>query len=74
MQEIHEDVEPTGQVTAMTARYVLSPRAQGDLNEIWDYSAETWGEDRAERYIRDVWRAIELVAEHPGRGRACGDI
>jgi plasmid stabilization system protein ParE len=32
--------------------YVLSPRAQADLEEIWDYSVEIWGTDRAEHYVR----------------------
>ena len=36
--------------------YVLSPRAQADLDEIWDYSAKHWGENRAEVYIRELWQ------------------
>jgi toxin ParE1/3/4 len=31
--------------------YRLSDRAQADLVEIWDYSAEQWGVDQADRYI-----------------------
>jgi toxin ParE1/3/4 len=54
--------------------FVLSPRAQADLDEIWDYSTERWGEDRAERYIRELWRGIELVADEPQRGRSCEDV
>jgi len=30
------------------SRYILSPRAQADLDEIWDYTAERWGVDQAE--------------------------
>ena len=58
----------------MTARYVLSPRAKADLEEIWDYSAAQWGEDRSERYIREVWRAIKQVAKKPRRGQSCDEI
>jgi toxin ParE1/3/4 len=54
--------------------HVLSPRAQADLDEIWDYSARHWGEDRAERYVRDLWRGIEYVASDPRRGRSCEEI
>jgi plasmid stabilization system protein ParE len=25
-------------------RYVLRPRAQRDIEDIWDYSAQNWGE------------------------------
>ena len=56
----------------MTA-YVLSPRAQTDLDAIWDYSAENWGEARAERYIRELQNAIETVAADPRRG-PCDEI
>jgi toxin ParE1/3/4 len=31
--------------------YRLSDRAEADLGEIWDYSAEKWGVDQADRYI-----------------------
>lgn len=31
--------------------YRLSRRAEADLAEIWDYSAEQWGVDQADRYL-----------------------
>lgn len=54
--------------------YVLSPRAQADLAEIWDYSVTRWGEDRAERYIRDLWSGIRTIADDPRRGQSCDEI
>ena len=36
------------------AGYALSPAAQADLSEIWDYTAEHWGEAQAERYTRRI--------------------
>jgi toxin ParE1/3/4 len=54
--------------------YVLSPRAQADLDEIWDYTAEHWDTDQADRYIREIQRAIEIVASDPQRGRPCDHI
>lgn len=56
------------------SRYVVSPRARADLDEIWDYTAERWGVDRAETYVRLLQRAIETVADDPRRGRPCGDV
>jgi toxin ParE1/3/4 len=41
--------------------YVLSPEAQNDLDDIWDYSLTRWGETRTERYIRDLWHGIEFA-------------
>ena len=40
----------------MTGRFVLSPRAESDLDEIWDYTAERWGLDQTETYTRDIWQ------------------
>ena len=37
------------------ARYLLSPRAQADIDGIWDYSVDRWGEERAESYVRGLW-------------------
>ena len=58
----------------MTTGCVVSPRARADLDEIWDYSTEQWGEDRAESDIRDLWHGIQYVAGDPRRGRQCDDI
>jgi toxin ParE1/3/4 len=55
-------------------QYVLSPRAQADLDAIWDYTAETWGVDQAERYVRLLQHGIETVAADPRRGSSCDEI
>ena len=54
--------------------YVLSPRAQADIDEIWDYTADRWNEDQAERYTQDLRRVIEAVARDPRKGRSCDHI
>jgi toxin ParE1/3/4 len=58
----------------MTGRFVLSPRAQTDLDDIWDHTAERWGLDQAETYTRDLWQRIKDVAVHPAMGQECSDI
>jgi toxin ParE1/3/4 len=55
-------------------RYLLSPAAQQDLAEIWDYTCDSWGADQAENYLRELQRAIERAAANPGIGRACDEI
>jgi toxin ParE1/3/4 len=55
-------------------RYTLSPRAQSDLEEIWDYTAARWSADQAEAYLRQIKAAIETVAADPRRGRACDEV
>jgi toxin ParE1/3/4 len=55
-------------------RYVLSPRAQADIDDIWDYTAHRWNEDQAQHYVEDIRRAVETIAHDPRRGRPCDQI
>jgi toxin ParE1/3/4 len=55
------------------SRYTLSPRAEADLSEIWDFTVRTWGELQAEDHIRLLAGAIEAVADNPRRGRPCDE-
>ncbi len=55
-------------------RFVLRPRAQRDIEEIWDYSARTWGIDQAELYLRQIQDTLRLLAGQPDLGRSCDDI
>lgn len=58
----------------MTGHFVLTPRAQADLDEIWDYTADRWGLDQAETYTRQLWKDIAAVAERPSLGRDCSGV
>ena len=40
----------------MSGRSVLSPRAQGDIEDIWEHTAKRWGFDQAEVYTRQLWQ------------------
>ena len=56
------------------SRYLLSPAAQADLEEVWDYTAERWDVDQAEEYLRGLQHAIERAAANPRVGRGCDEI
>ena len=56
------------------SRYLLSPAAQADLEEIWDYTAERWDVDQAEEYMRGLQHAIKRAATNPRVGRRCDEI
>ena len=58
----------------MSGRFVLTPRAQTDLDEIWDYTVDRWGFDQAETHTRRLWKDIAAVADHPSRGRECPEV
>jgi toxin ParE1/3/4 len=55
-------------------RFVVSPRAQADLDDIWDYTVQQWGVRQAEIYVRLVKTAVESVAADPKVGRNCDDV
>jgi toxin ParE1/3/4 len=55
-------------------QYVLSPRAQADLEDIWAFTTNRWGLTQAEVYIRQIQSSIETVAAAPALGRACDEI
>jgi toxin ParE1/3/4 len=54
--------------------YVLSPRAQADIDEIWEYTAERWDVSQADRYVLQITQTIENLARDPRRGRTCDHI
>lgn len=56
------------------SRYVLSPAARADLEQIWDYTRERWDADQAEQYAREIQRAIERVVGNPLIGQACDEV
>jgi len=42
-------------------RVEFTPKARRDLEEIWEYSLERFGLDKAEAYLRDIQRAVMTV-------------
>ena len=58
----------------MTARFTLTPRAQGDLSDIWDHTADRWGIAQAETYTRQLGAHVAMVAGNPALGRACPEV
>lgn len=56
------------------SRYVLSPAARADLEDIWEHTCERWSSDQAEVYVREIQRAVERVAQSPSIGRTCDEV
>lgn len=56
------------------AEYRLSPRAQRDLEAIFDYTAARWGLPQAIRYADLVEAACAALAEAPQRAQGCTHI
>lgn len=51
------------------AELTLRPKAIEDLEAIWDYTVETWGEEQAERYLHLINRSFHKITDNPGIGR-----
>ena len=47
------------------AGYRLSVKATDDLRSILTYTAETFGEDQAERYVAQLKRHLVLLSQNP---------
>lgn len=47
----------------------FSPAAAADLEHIWDYSAERWGADQADRYMDEIRDACLGLASGTKQGR-----
>lgn len=56
------------------ARFTLRPTAQIDLELIWRYTLDQWGEQQADTYIRQLNEGFHLLAREPETGRDCGYI
>jgi toxin ParE1/3/4 len=54
--------------------YLLSPAAQSDLDQIWNYTYDRWNPDQAEEYLRELQRALERAGTNPLIGRPCDEI
>ena len=54
--------------------YILSPAAQADLDQIWDYTADRWSLAQAEKYVREIQAACEAAATSLRPGQAIHDI
>lgn len=55
-------------------RVFLRPKALQDLEAIWNYTLDTWGEEQADQYILDLNDGFESLMVYPEKGRACDDI
>jgi toxin ParE1/3/4 len=58
----------------MRDHFVLSPRAQTDLEDIWDYTADRWGLEQAETYTRQLWKHITAMVGKPSLGKECSEV
>ena len=47
------------------ANYTLAKKAKNDLNRIYDYGCDTWGEAKADEYYNALFDRFEEIADRP---------
>lgn len=52
----------------------LTTAAKGQLKSIWHYTFETWGERKADAYLVEIEKKLNLLAENPKLDRSRSDI
>ncbi|PTM61537.1 type II toxin-antitoxin system RelE/ParE family toxin [Phreatobacter oligotrophus] len=55
-------------------KLALTPRAEQDLSEIFDYSADEWGTDRAVAYLKLLQATMERLLRFPELGRTADEV
>ncbi|MCX8565048.1 type II toxin-antitoxin system RelE/ParE family toxin [Mycolicibacterium mucogenicum] len=56
------------------SRVFFKPAAIGDLDRIWDYTADRWDAAPADEYLRELEHAFGRIGDNPMIGRACDEV
>lgn len=56
------------------SKYRFTRKAVEDLNQIWEYSFETWSEEQADLYYHMLIASCEKLAENPESGKSYTEI
>ena len=55
--------------TTDVTHYRLTPAARQDLEQIWTYSARTWGAEQADQYLDALERSLDTLVSMPDLAR-----
>lgn len=58
----------------MSLGYRLTPAADQDIVEIWQYTAETWGVAQANKYLDQIERCLKGLVENPALRKSRDEI
>lgn len=56
------------------SRYFLSADADEDLQDVYLYSEDNWGERQARRYLTGLYDVFERLGAEPAIGRLRGEL
>lgn len=55
-------------------KYILTAKADIDLEGIWDYTDQNWGRTQARVYLTKLENRMVALAHHPESGRKRRDL
>lgn len=55
-------------------KLIVSPRAGGDIDDIYDYTESRWGEDQAEDYTSGIRQALQEVCQGTRKGKSIDHV
>lgn len=53
--------------------YILSSKADDDLDNITDYTLEVWGETQTRDYVTELLQCFQSLADKPELGRSAAE-
>ena len=55
-------------------KVLLRPKAEADIDAIWNYTSKRWGRTQANHYVGEIRKAISAVADQTRSSRSADDI
>ncbi len=54
--------------------YLLSPEAISDLQDIYLFTIDEWGEKQAEKYLNEIYAVFDRLTQHHSIGRSRDEL
>ena len=54
--------------------FILSKEAKKDIDDIWDYTFDNWGELQADKYTTELENRFEWLTENPHLGEKRDEV
>ncbi len=58
----------------MSSGYRLTPAADQDIVEIWQYTSGAWGVTQANKYLDQIEHCLKALVENPELGKTRSEI
>ncbi|MGB4847908.1 MAG: type II toxin-antitoxin system RelE/ParE family toxin [Saprospiraceae bacterium] len=58
----------------MKLRYEVSKLALSDLDVIWEYTADQWSKQQANKYYKQIFEVINDICSSPEIGKIINDV